>query len=175
MRRHIGVCMALFVLASTSASASDLPPADPPDFWREIGPRHASSTCIGSKASPICMLDTLMACFRRGGDICYRAMSEQDIARSLARTNPPDSLILTYRIIDAKLAKKDEEGGYYERKSGDTIIVYEMRRCYSRPNDQRVCSKERYPLPNDELTVRREGDLWRIIDYGQPSRRQSKP
>ena len=179
MPRHIGLCIAMLGMLAGPAMAmamdADPPPPDPPDFWHEVGPRHASSTCIGSKASPVCMLDTLMACFRRGGDICYRAMTEQDVAKSLAKTNPPDSLILTYRIVGAKIAEKDEEGGYYERKGGDTVIIYEIRRCYARPDQARFCPNERARLPNDELTLRREGQSWRIIDYGQPSRRPAKP
>ena len=176
MLRHIGLCIAMLGLLAGPAMAADadLPPPDPPDFWREVGPRHASSTCIGSKASPICMLDTLMACFRRGGDICYRAMTEQDIAKSLAKTNPAGSRILQYRIETSRIAESDGENGYYDRRIGDTVIIYRMRNCYNWTGEKVECSGVS-PLPNDELTLRREGLLWRIIDYGQPSRRPVKP
>ncbi|MBP2295237.1 hypothetical protein [Azospirillum rugosum] len=64
--KYAAWALALAVWALPAAGGdADLPLLDPPSRWHKMGPTDAesSSRCIGQLVSPICTLETLLACF----------------------------------------------------------------------------------------------------------------
>src|SRR5690606_41371687 len=65
---------ALLVLFTAGNAMAQLPAVDPPDQFRLIGtPERSDSRCIGRPETPLCAVETLLACFARRDDaLCWR-------------------------------------------------------------------------------------------------------
>ena len=66
----LGVCLVAAVAVAEEASnpLADIPP---PDALRFISPNAATSTCIGDPKTPLCAVETVIACFaRQKSDLC---------------------------------------------------------------------------------------------------------
>lgn len=98
--------LALLCLPLPALAAGDAPfPAvDPPGQWRIITRSDAtsSSRCLGRPATPLCAVETLLACFLRGRfELCRQVdHGAQEYAEIF--TAPSDlSKYLAYRVVSA--------------------------------------------------------------------------
>jgi hypothetical protein len=126
------------------------PPYDPmvpkidKTFWRRMAQTDAESTspCIGSRESPICVVETHLACHkRRIYDLCHYAMGEIDNLPQVRDNNKPskkgyrrDYMVWYARRITAR--ELPWPTGLWEKEppdvqANDVMMVILMRGCYN--------------------------------------------
>lgn len=131
----------LLLLAGTGFAGAqpadpDLPPPDPPGVWRKITHDDATSDskCIGHPVTPLCALETYLACVQRSrNDYC-------DMVEAGVRFDPkvrqPPANWQEYRIVYARRPSQLDPvnratEGPLKPLSGDVIIAVYRRNCYS--------------------------------------------
>jgi hypothetical protein len=132
----------------TAEKKAKTPPDDPmvpkidKTFWRRMTPIDATSTspCIGSRESPICVVETHLACRKRHiADLCRYAMGEIDELPE-KRENPDywkKEYRIDYKVWYARRIMARElpwPTGLWEKeppdvKSDDVMMVILMRSC----------------------------------------------
>ena len=132
----------------------DLPPLGQPGQWRYITQDETISTsrCIGRPETPLCAVETLLACFQRDRiDLC-RMVDDGTEQYSQIFAAPADpSKYLAYKVIGAA------------RQGGDVVITL----------DQREALMGRYAnatgAPVQAFTLRKQSTGgWKIITWGDP-------
>ncbi|MGY0743739.1 hypothetical protein ACW7AA_01685 [Azospirillum argentinense] len=136
-RAFLVLLIALWALPATGKDP-DLPPVDPPSRWHRMGPTDAesSSRCIGQLISPICTLETLLACFDHGiNALCTLATGRKIRAEYMDGRGKGTTLYrvvaarrLTPRDIPRRCLNDDLEPTC---KAGDVQITLSKRSCWS--------------------------------------------
>lgn len=128
MRRHQSIFSALLSLLLiapiySALAADQLPPPGPEGTWREIWRGKATSNCIGNPISPICAVETHMACYLQWrGDYCHMvggydsdiedSINDDKLYQGLRSVYDPemDEFVdynVRYRILDLVSLSKD--------------------------------------------------------------------
>jgi hypothetical protein len=142
----------LTLVACAEVTDADLPPLTEPGQWRYITQHEASTTsrCIGQPNSPLCAVETLLACFQRDAIELCRMVDDGTEQYSQIFAAPADpSKYLAYRVIGA------------DRKSDDVLITL----------DQREGLLGRYAkstgAPVQSFTLKRQAEgVWKVTAWG---------
>lgn len=141
-------------LAQAKKVDPDLLPPDPKGQWRTMTQTGPADSCVGSLRSNVCALDTMMACYVRGGDLCHQVIgpdwpfdqwgqprdpSEMSTAETRALQPMGPTTILKYRFQWSKRVGRKEEDkwmrGYRDtrvdaREPGDIVVGVTWLQCY---------------------------------------------
>jgi len=155
-----------------AANAKDwaFPKADAKDTWREVRQDSSTSICISSMATPLCVLDTVIACMARGGEVCFKALDDPKSANHFATRKRHPNTFYRYRYLGASAVEQDGQGGFPERRKRDAIVYFIYWYCDLLDAGAVSCSKP-FSGPPMELTLRRKGTSWQSLGWSAPNPR----
>lgn len=146
----------LSLVVSTSAWAQ-LPAVDPINQYRLIGPAERSeSRCIGQSDTPLCAVETLLACFaRRDPDLCGVVWSGgAGVAGFLARQQN-SRYWWSYRIAAVE-----------QPVAGEVLIAVAGRMCGLQTAEPDCFTT---PAPPTQYRLRQiDGGRWQVVDWQSP-------
>lgn len=146
----------LLACAMSSGALAQLPSPDPAGQYRLIGPAERSdSRCIGKPETPLCAVETLLACFARlEATLCWQVWHPPGAGGALFGRNPPPPYWWSYRIAAAEQISPDEaEIAIAGRHCGLQMTTPD---CYATP------------APPTRYRVRRMGNAWQVVDWASP-------
>jgi hypothetical protein len=180
--------LSLLLIAALSCAAPtqaqprdpDLPAVDPPGKWRIMAHHDDASTskCIGKPITPLCAVETVIACLARGeNELCRIGMGFDESVDLGVRVLDADDH-LAYRVLSARrfdarnlparrhLASQVDPPSWYtddrrENRPGDYEIVVSERQCSRHEPCRRIFSDLTY-------FVRWKGDQWVVLDWEAP-------
>jgi hypothetical protein len=143
---------------------------------RESG--TTSSKCIGNPVTPMCAVETLMACFVRGDDsLCQTAMGvPADKVPPMGELSDWPSIV--YHVVRAEVLTDkhfpwpptynlDWRPGEPSVRPSDIRIDVVRRECFETPIVPRNCEVPvRQTSGPIAYIVRREGSRWAVITWG---------
>ncbi len=150
---------------------------DPEGVWRTVTQDDATSTsdCIGDLVTPLCAVDTVMACYARNeGKLCQLAWSYPAPWYEFGSPASPRAYIL-YRVTAVRTAQvagtfpfpNDPPRGT-DIKVGDLLIDVLWQSCW-RPIEgwttEAFCIPKRAPYTYVLVPI---GGRWHIADTSQP-------
>lgn len=151
----------------------DLPIPDPPGTWRMVTRDNATttSTCIGRPETPLCAIESVIACFvRRQRELCWIGRGRTDTRERPFQKFPGGAIVVhKYRVVSAKrLAEEDIP--YYWRlacedawEPGDLRVEIEWLYCTQR-NGRLDCGEQWGFKPTPvAYIVRRTTRGWRVV------------
>ena len=150
---RIHSCLSIFI-GILSAGAITAFADEYPSEIRVITPATATSDCIGDLKTPVCAVETFMACTsRREMSLCHR-VGVTDISL------PKESESTRYRILSVKILEEkdippDLRDSYWYRPSYADITVLEY--IASRPRCQDECTYSYSAKPTS--------DGWKIVAW----------
>ena len=160
-------------LAAESAPGANAdalaPPATKPKpaRWRVMTMEDATSTsrCIGDPRTPLCTVETLMACFiRRQGQLCAISHGYPPSEAGRFRLSKPGPSYRTeYRVVRFHLIRNNDPLLNLDvewLKPGDVDMTVYERSCLL---PRQSCLSE--PVSRFVYAVRPDGDRWRITAY----------
>jgi hypothetical protein len=162
-------------MAGTRAADSIVKP-DPPGVWRILGPddKDTTSKCIGKPKTPICAVETFLACFVRDDEsLCGNSAIYERPSRHTLRRVP----FAAYRFVGSTRVGgrgwwrtvESRFGGHYRSilaraRLGDLAVFVHSVPCHTPRN----CIEMWRKSPPMLYAVRREGAIWRIVDNTMP-------
>lgn len=175
MRRFvIPAWLALSLALPMAAWAEDetppveLPAIDGPDQWRLLTHDDATSTskCIGDPITPLCAVETVLACFLRSqAELCRIGSGDPNYPpRIRNEIQPAESRrywVAGVEIVTEKNRAAYKKVRYLKPQVGDVALRVRDARCYSEE-----CNK---PVgPPTIYLVRRNGDKWMAANWATP-------
>jgi hypothetical protein len=174
------ILMGLAALPSMAAEKKPSPPVDDPmvpkidkTFWRKMAQTDAESTspCIGSRESPICVVETHLACHERSiYDLCRYAMGEIDKLPERHESYNPDHKwdSRDYMVWYARRVTKRElpwPSGPFDNelpdvKANDVTMVILFRYCF-----KGGCYPHKFDDPHPHQYVMRKTERGWIMTY----------
>lgn len=163
-----GFVVALLLLALpgwAQPADPDLPLPDPPGVWRKLTHDDATtdSRCIGNPKTPLCAIETYIACFlRREPDYC-------DIVGAGVRPLPQVGKALhqheEYRIVYARRPSTLDPldpttEGTARWQPGDVLVGFMRRACFKRERRPDNCTLDVESDPLFVYILRKEGKDW---------------
>jgi hypothetical protein len=122
---------ALFVgLVLLSLSAAGVSAQTSRDRPGHIGPERASSSCIGTAATPVCAAETLLACLARGDDSLCRRVGAAPPGRPVENAG---KIQLDYVVVRVSVIRPEDitddtrDLDWY--RPGYTLIEMDRRTC----------------------------------------------
>jgi hypothetical protein len=156
--------IALPGLAVAQGNDPMLPPPDPSGSWRKLTRDDATTTsrCIGNPVTPLCAVETYLACFvRRQPELCDMVGAG---IRPIMSVVPPADKREEYRVVYARRPSpldpvdRSTEGNM-KPQPGDVVIAYMVRACYGAVDDQTNCQDVESDPPYVHM-LRKQGDVW---------------
>lgn len=148
----------LFCILAAGPAAAQLPSVDPAGQYRLIGPDEgrSDSRCIGRPDTPLCAVETLLACFaRRQAALCWRVWSPPQAGAELFPGEKRPGYWWSYRVAAAEPADP-----------GEVVIAVAGRNCgllLAAPD----CGTT--PAAPTRYRLRRQADgTWRVVDWESP-------
>ena len=172
---HAGLSAAA---SSSDSGTSPLAARPPPEPTLEtplniITFDSATSTCIGKPITPLCAVETLLACSVRGGySLCRSVIRYKPDAEWFAARRYPNDII-KYRVRSTERLTRQtipvqgwNPEGIYAEKPGDDIVTLEIFDCGAvRP----MCEAPEFGPPRVTYYVaRRSGKHWWVIEQNTP-------
>lgn len=150
--------------AQPAAADPDLPAPDPPGVWRRLTHDDATSTsrCIGNPVTPLCAVETYLACFFRSrNDYCF--LVEAGVQTIEMAKKRADSW-REYRVVYARRPSKldpvePRTEGPLKPLPGDVLIALHSRRCYG-TDGKHHCSIGVEEDPPGVYMLRKQGEIW---------------
>ncbi|MCC7168580.1 MAG: hypothetical protein IT565_13525 [Rhodospirillales bacterium] len=159
------VALTLVWAPNAMAADPDVPRRDPKGFYRYLTQEADSttSTCIGNPITPLCAVETVLACFvRKNDDFCRRATwpGFPDLEFSKSAKSPFDDM--RYYVQFAKKLDATNAGKY---RVGDVVpeprdVVIGIKKAFMAPGGWGNI----YPQPNVYL-LRRYKMEWRVVTW----------
>lgn len=156
------------VSAASAQEAPELPPLAQPGQWSYVTQDDSSSSshCIGKPGSPICAVETLLACFQRDRqDLCRMVDDGTDQYAQIFSAPADPSKYLAYRVLAAQVvdASTPRAGQTSHAQDGDVLLTV----------DQREGQLGRYAratgTPANDFLLRRQPDgSWKVVGWGDP-------
>ena len=139
---------------------------DPEGVWRTITQTDSTSDCIGDPVTPMCAVDTGLACLQwQQLDLCKIAVKDFNGGQLFGGTPSPRKSSTRYRVVGVRLAEQADLAprprGIPNRVVGDMLIDLIDGRCWSDNN----CSTHEVPIT---YTVRKFEGRWLIVDVYRP-------
>jgi hypothetical protein len=155
MLRHAAIVL-LFALAAGPAAAQ-LPAVDAPGQYRLIGPDagRSDSRCIGRPDTPLCAVETLLACFaRRAAALCWQVWQPPRAGIALFPGDRP-GYWWSYRVAAA--GQEDDGTATIAIAGRNCGLLLAPPDCVAAP-----AAPTRYRLR------RMAGGGWRVLDWQAP-------
>lgn len=147
---------ALLVLFTAGNAMAQLPAVDPPDQFRLIGtPERSDSRCIGRPETPLCAVETLLACFARRDDaLCWRVWHPPQSGIRLFPGETRPGYWWSYRVAGVERLGDDE-----------AVIAIAGRNC-----GLQIAAPEcrLTPAPPTSYRVKRQNGSWEVVDWSSP-------
>jgi hypothetical protein len=173
MRRYVILFLSILFAAvgfAATARAQDIGKPDPKGAWRELTQTTGTSPCLGDPRTPICAVETEIACtIRATVELCDSVTNPKAPSLYEAKERPNDWI--WYRIVLVKrVASQTDhppwlhylEGYHFE--TGDVQVDVDQWRCNVPVN---FCP--RVYLPPETYITRRFGDHWTVITWSAPN------
>lgn len=122
LMRRIALSFCVCLVASGCVRTADLPPSNQPEEWRILAwtDQNSSSRCIGRPLTPLCAVETLLACFQRGRiELCRLVDDDTDAYASVFASPADPQAVLAYRIV---VTRRIEESVAGQGRRGDVLI-----------------------------------------------------
>jgi len=169
------------VIKRSTESVGDLAKPDPPGRWRMIGYSAATSPCIGQLTTPVCAVETLMACeTQSNGELCRKARitgfphfyyKAKDPNEGAFKGAPePVTGSTKYRIrrvweaTDIKAVPTLGADDPAPMEIGDTLVEVEKTEYYG------VNRSVFGGIDRDVYATRKVGDEWKVVGWARKSR-----
>jgi len=168
--RIVLLAICIFVAGVTApqsfAQAPDpmLPPPDAPGVWRKMTRDDATTTsrCIGNPVTPLCAVETYLACFlRRQPELCDMVEAGiRPIMSVVWRADWREEYRVVYARRPSPLDPVDRSTeGNMKPQPGDVVIGYMIRDCFGAADDISDCDKVGNDPPYVHM-LRKQGDIW---------------
>ncbi|MGQ0664764.1 MAG: hypothetical protein ACT4P2_14530 [Pseudomonadota bacterium] len=160
----------------------DLPPPDPPDFWRIMDQDSAASTskCLFVPTMPLCAVEQIIACFVRKSDEFCRLGLGLERAPGYVHPKHANDEYERYRVAGAKLLRlgvedlpksafKFPRGVPRTIRYGDLMLEVRQVECRRTPRHScqpDVGSSFYYFLRRSG--DRKSGERWVVVDWWKP-------
>lgn len=143
----------LLLLAAAAPAFAQLPAVDPAGQYRLIGPAGRSdSRCIGRPETPLCAVETLLACFaRRDPDLCRLVWSGGNGAAGSLMATASSRYWWSYRIAAAD-----------QPSAVEAVIAVAGRNCglqLAEPDCRTT------PAPPTRYRLRQVDGRWQVLDW----------
>ena len=169
----------LLAVALPALAAEDvpLPPITPVDGYFVMTQDDAttSSNCIGDPVTPLCAVETVMACEIRGNDdLCRIGMGlEKNPNLSVGPFAPSiywvvRREIVTEQNIPWRPSQLDWRPGEASVQAGDVRIDIADKVCEKGEISHTACTTEPDLPPIAAYIIRRQGIRWAVIDWRPP-------
>lgn len=147
----------LFVFVGMAGiAAAQIPAIDPAGQYRLIGtPEGSDSRCIGRPETPLCAVETLLACFaRREDSLCWQVWQPPGAGKRLFLRETRPGYWWSYRVAAAEQVSADE-----------TLIAIAGRNC-----GLQIAAPDCVltPAPPTQYRVRRQNGIWLVVDWSSP-------
>ncbi len=143
-------------LSSVAAEDQGRPNGDGPPPWHIIGQdeQATSSRCIGRPETPLCAVETLLACFERARpDLCRMVDDDTEQYAAVFNAPPDPTKYLAYRIVVERSAAA----------TSDTEIVIDQQEMTSGQSIGAVTGT------SSAFMLRRQSDgRWKVVGWGDP-------
>ena len=150
-----------------AAEPSDLPPIDPPNHWHVLTQDDASSDskCIGNPVTPLCAVETSLACFIRHDDeLCRVGTGSMELPGLSGGVRQPVHTI-RYRIVSSLIVTENNRQKVaidrMQPDIGDVALQLKDVDCYSGRCQEPVGPPRTY-------LVRRGATGWYAADWAAP-------
>ena len=178
------------------AVASDLPPPDLPSQWRVVTQEDGTSTseCIGLNTSPLCVVETEIACWtRKDSELCRRAEGLAQNPKSPTWHKPKKYEVTRYRFAQSWVSREKEIPRWFRHACqrrwlpGDLVVDVMERRgwrdergkehySYFIPSPRDIPTHEGRPKLRNTVTggdayryvLRRTNDAWHLVTRDGP-------
>lgn len=146
----------LLSLAVIFPAFGQLPAVDPANQYRLIGPADRSdSRCIGRPDTPLCAVETLLACFaRRDADLCRVVWSGGEGASGMLARLASSRYWWSYRIAGAE-----------QPAAGEAVIAVAGRMCGLQIAEPDCATT---PAPPTSYRLRQVDGRWQVVDWQSP-------
>ena len=136
---------------------------DPEGVWRTITPTDSTSDCIGDPVTPMCAVESRLACYHWAKvELCHAA--EADFPKDYKFYVGPRSSDLNYRVTSVRLVTKADLAprprGIPNHLVGDLMIDIILQNCWGAD-----CSTHGKPVT---YSVRKSNTSWTIVDIYLP-------
>jgi hypothetical protein len=152
----------LLVLVTAAPAFAQLPAVDPAGSYRLIGPAGRSdSGCIGRPETPLCAVETLLACFaRRDPDLCRMVWSGSNNAAGVLTALASSRYWWSYRVVEAE-----------QPMTGEAVIAVAGRNCGLQSAEPDCLTT---PAPPTRYRLKQLNGRWQVVDWqsqpGEPAR-----
>lgn len=150
------IAAVLVVLALAAPVAAQLPSVDPLNQYRLIGPAGRSdSTCIGRPETPLCAVETFLACFaRRDAGLCRIVWKDVEAGDLGFQSTGHWRYWWSYRVAAAEQVGPEE-----------MVIAIAGRNC-----GLQMAEPDCYttPAPPTRYRVQRMAGAWKVLDWQSP-------
>ncbi len=162
MRRIVAVLLALLPMAAPITAVAQLPAVDPAGQYRLIGPAERSdSRCIGRPDTPLCAVETLLACFARRDPALCRVVWPQAASLDFAGASHI-RYWWSYRVAAAEQAAPDE-----------AVIAIAGRNCGLQMAEPDCATT---PAPPTRYRVQRRDNAWQVVEWSSsPGVKETSP
>ena len=145
-----------------------LPAPDSPGYWRYVTQKDETSTskCIGDPKTPICAVDTVMACFTRWDDsICDKVKHFVGYGPDTS-SRATSGRFMRYRIISARRLRASDipphrKTGILAWKPGDLQVTVHRKTCG-------IGGCGGLSPTETTFTIRRAGGIWTVVTRFTP-------
>ena len=153
----------LLSLAVFSSAWAQLPAVDPANQYRLIGPADRSdSRCIGQATTPLCAVETLLACFaRRDADLCRAVWSGGEGVSGFLAKLQSSRYWWSYRIAAAE-----------QSNAGEAVIAVAGRMCGLQSAEPDCFTT---PAPPTSYRLRQVDGRWQVVDWQSPPGQHPQP
>jgi len=154
-----------------------LPPITPVDGYFVMTQDDAttSSNCIGNPVTPMCAVETVMACHVRGNDdLCRIGQGLERNSDIIIGPLPPEIYwvvrreVLTEQTLPWPPYEMEDRPGEPSVKAGDIRIDVVDKSCRKGKISHSACETEYDIPPIVAYIVRRQGSRWAVVDWRPP-------
>lgn len=147
------IAAVLLLLAGSSPAFAQLPNVDPAGQYRLIGPAARSdSRCIGRPETPLCAVETLLACFaRRDPELCRVVWAGGEGAAGYLQAMVNSRYWWSYRVSAAEQLAADE-----------AVIAVAGRNCGLQVWEPDCATT---PAPPTRYRVKQVNGSWQVVDW----------
>jgi hypothetical protein len=155
------IAAGLLVLVFVSPAFAQLPAVDPVGHYRLIGsPDRSDSGCIGRPETPLCAVETLLACFaRRDPALCRTVWSGGEAAAGVLAALGSSKYWWSYRVAAVE-----------QPAVGEAVIAVAGRHCGLQMREPDCTTT---PAPPTRYRVRQVDGRWQVMDWqsqpGEPA------
>jgi len=163
VRQLLAAAVALLVMGGVAAAEeAEIGAPDAAGHWRKLTRTGGSSDCIGDPRSPICAVETFIACNARHDAKLCRIASGPKRRPPPAGSFTPDATL--YRFLAVKRLERPDFPPRWQDdgkgvQPGDVWIAAWIRDCWGECDRTGV---------RENFWLRQDGERWWLVWYGEP-------